>query len=96
VRPQACWEGQALFGNYTSKPFISSQGTFNPQQISASAGIGRHYQSGLGIEGEIQRTLQSDLKRNPCVTVSSGSQTGNCAGSAMEGVQSQSGWGTVS
>lgn len=75
--------------NYTSKLVLPSQTSISPQQISVSAGIGRHYQSGLGIEGEIQRTVQSDLKLNPCVKVVFGSQTGNCAGSAMEGVESQ-------
>jgi hypothetical protein len=47
------------------------------------------YKSGHGIEGEFQRTVQSDLNSNPCVKVAAGSQTGNCAGSAMEGVESQ-------
>lgn len=75
--------------NYTAKSRFPSQTPISPQQLSVSAGIGRHYQSGFGIEGEIQRTVQSDLNSNPCVKVFSGSQTGNCAGSAMEGVESQ-------
>ncbi|HET9130711.1 MAG TPA: hypothetical protein VFO86_07185 [Terriglobia bacterium] len=75
--------------NYTSNLFVSSQKAFHPQQLSVSAGIGRHYQSGFGIEGEIQRTVQSDLTSNPCVQLSSVVVTGNCVGSAMEGVDSQ-------
>ena len=82
-----------IFGSvdysHTAKRQFSSGTSFSPQQISLSAGIGRHYQSGFGIEGEIQHTVQSDLKLNPCVKPNFGAQAGNCIGSALEGVESQ-------
>ena len=75
--------------SHTAQRVFSPQTSFSPQQISLSAGIGRHYLSGFGIEGEIQRTVHSDLKLNPCVAPIFGAQAGTCGGSAMEGVESQ-------
>lgn len=75
--------------NYTARLVIPSLTSSSARQVSVSAGIGRHFQSGFGFEGEIQRTVQSDLKLNPCIKPIFGSQAGNCVGSAMEGVESQ-------
>ena len=61
----------------------------NSKQITLSAGIGRHFISGLGVEGEIQRSLRSGVKQNPCVKALTGPQAGNCVGPGLEGTESE-------
>ncbi len=60
-----------------------------PSQVSLSAGVGRHWSSGFGIEGEVQRTIQSAVRQNPCIKASFGSLIGNCIGTGLEGLESQ-------
>jgi hypothetical protein len=74
----------------TSKVVIpSSFRNQTPEQISLSAGIGRHFASGLGVEAEIQRTAQSAVRQNPCEQPAAGPLVGRCIGPGLEGLESQ-------
>ncbi|HLQ77885.1 MAG TPA: hypothetical protein VK210_11055 [Terriglobia bacterium] len=73
----------------TSSLVFPSLVTHSPREVSVSVGIGRHFASGLGIEGEVQRTVRGDIKQNPCVKVTFGAQAGTCIGPGLEGLESQ-------